>query len=52
MYTKFWSQGKRSCGIPRRKWEDDIRMNLTEIGGEGVDGCIWFRMGTSGAGSC
>ena len=25
-------QGKRSLGRPRRRWEDNIRMNLKEIG--------------------
>ena len=24
--------GKRSLGMPRRRWEDNIRMNLKEIG--------------------
>ena len=26
------SAGKRPLGRPRRRWEDDIRMGLTEIG--------------------
>jgi hypothetical protein len=26
-----------SLGRPRRRWEDNIRMNLREIGCEGVD---------------
>jgi len=25
-------QGKRSVGKPKRRWEDDIRMDLNEIG--------------------
>jgi len=29
-------QGKRSFGKPRRRWEDDIRMYLREIGWEDV----------------
>jgi hypothetical protein len=29
--------GKRSLGIPRHRWEDNIRMDLREIGWEGVD---------------
>jgi hypothetical protein len=32
-------EGKRSLGRPRRRWEDGIRMDLREIGLEGVD-CI------------
>jgi len=42
MYTStiFWLQkpeGKRELRIPRRKWEDNIGMDLTEIGWKGVD---------------
>jgi hypothetical protein len=29
-------EGKRSLGRPRLRQEDDIRMNLTEIGWEGL----------------
>jgi hypothetical protein len=28
---------KRSVGRPKRRWEDDIRMDLREMGWEGVD---------------
>jgi hypothetical protein len=35
-------EGKRPLGRPRRKWEDGIRMDLTETGlGGGVD---WIRL--------
>jgi hypothetical protein len=34
-------EGKRPLGRPRRRWEDGIRMNLREIGLEGVD---WIRL--------
>jgi hypothetical protein len=30
-------EGKRPLGKPRRRWEDNIRINLREIGWEGVD---------------
>jgi hypothetical protein len=30
------SEGKRPLGRPRRRWEDNIRMCLREIGCEGV----------------
>jgi hypothetical protein len=30
-------KGKRTLGRPRRRWEDVIRMDLTEIGLGGVD---------------
>jgi hypothetical protein len=28
-------EGKRPLGRPRRRWEDNIKMNLQEIGGGG-----------------
>jgi hypothetical protein len=34
-------EGKRSLGNPRRRWEDNIRMDLREIGCEGVD---WINL--------
>jgi hypothetical protein len=34
-------EGKRPLGIPRRRWEDGIRMDLREIGWGGVG---WFRL--------
>jgi hypothetical protein len=37
---KFWCENperKRALGRPRRRWDDNIRMNLGEIGWEGVD---------------
>jgi hypothetical protein len=34
-------EGKRPLGRPRRRWEDVIRMDLREIGWEGVD---WTRL--------
>jgi hypothetical protein len=33
------NEGKRSLGRRRRILEDNIRMNITEIGWEGVDCC-------------
>ena len=27
------SEGKRSLGRPRRRWEDNIKMDLEEVGG-------------------
>jgi hypothetical protein len=34
-------EGKRPLGRPRRRWEDGIRMDLREIGLEGVG---WIRL--------
>ena len=30
-------EGKRPLGRPRRRWEDNIKMHLQEVGCEGVD---------------
>ena len=30
-------EGKRPLGRPRRKWEDNIKMDLKEVGCEGMD---------------
>ena len=35
MITKFWwgnMRVKRPLGRPRRRWEDNIKMNLQEVG--------------------
>ena len=32
-------EGKRLLGRPRRRWEDNNKMNLQEVGCEGMD-CI------------
>jgi hypothetical protein len=34
-------EGRRPLGRPRRKWEDNIKMDLREIGFEDVD---WIRL--------
>jgi hypothetical protein len=34
-------EGKRPLGRPRRRWEDNIKMYLREIG---VDGANWIRL--------
>jgi hypothetical protein len=31
------SEGKRPMGRPRRRWEDNIRMDLQNVGCEGMD---------------
>ena len=41
--------GKRPLGRPRHRWEDNIRMNLEEIGiNLGVIGLIQLRIGIIG----
>jgi hypothetical protein len=34
-------EGKRPLGRPRRRWEDNIKMELREIG---IDGANWIRL--------
>jgi hypothetical protein len=41
-------EGKRSLGRPRRRWMDNIRMDLGEVGWDDVDGLVWLRIGTGG----
>jgi hypothetical protein len=41
-------EGKRILGRPRRKWVDNIKMYLREIGWGGMNCVIWLRIGTSG----
>jgi hypothetical protein len=47
-YIGFWSgapEGKRPLGIPRPRREDNIKMDLQEVGCGGKD---WLRIGTGG----
>jgi hypothetical protein len=43
-------EGRRPLRRPRRRWVDNIKMDLREIGWGGVvwTGSIWLRIGTSG----
>jgi hypothetical protein len=43
-------EGKRPLGRPTRRWVDNIKEYLREIGWDGVvwTGLIWIRIGTSG----
>jgi hypothetical protein len=34
-------EGKRPLGRPKRRWEDNIKMDLREIG---IDGANWIRL--------
>jgi hypothetical protein len=39
-------EGKRPLGRPRRRWEDNVSMNLQEVGvGTGLG---WLRIGIRG----
>ena len=41
-------EGKRPLGRPRRRWEDNIKMDLQEVGGVVRNGWSWFSIGTGG----
>ena len=41
-------EGKRPLGRPRRRWEDNIKMDLQEVGGFVGTGWSWLRIGTGG----
>jgi len=40
--------GKIPLGSPRRKWEDNIKMNPQAVGWRTWAGLIWLRIGTVG----
>ena len=41
-------EGKRLLGRPRRRWEDNIKMDLQEVGGVLGTGWSWLSIGTGG----
>jgi len=42
-------EGRRPLGKPWRRWEDNIKMRLQEVGWGGAwTGLIWPRVGTGG----
>jgi hypothetical protein len=41
-------EGKRPLGRSKRRWDDNIRMDLTEVGWEGVDWIHLAQVRTSG----
>ena len=40
--------GKRPMGRPRHRWEDNIKMDLQEVGCGVWTGLSWLRIGTGG----
>jgi hypothetical protein len=42
------AEGKIPLGRPRRRWVDNIKMDLRDIGWVDWIGLIWLRIGTSG----
>ena len=41
-------EGKRPLGRPRRRWEDNIKMDLQEVEVGVWTGSSWHRIGTGG----
>jgi hypothetical protein len=43
-------EGKRPLGKPRRRWMDNIKMDLRDIGWDGMGwfGLMWLRIATNG----
>jgi hypothetical protein len=41
-------EGRRPLGRPRRRWEDNIKMDLQEAGWEVWTGLVWLRIRTGG----
>ena len=41
-------EGKRPLGRPRRRWEDNIKMDLQEVGGVVGTGWGWLGIETGG----
>jgi len=40
--------GKRQMGRPRRRWEDNITIDLQEVGCGGMDWIEWLKIGAGG----
>ena len=41
-------EGKRPLGRPRRRWEDNIKMDFPKVGGVRGAGWSWLGIGTVG----
>jgi hypothetical protein len=42
------ARGKETLGRPRRRWLDNIKMDLVEVGWVMWTGLVWLRIGTGG----
>jgi hypothetical protein len=45
-------EGMRPLGRPRRRWENNIKMDLREVGWGAWTGSIWLRIGIGGGLLC
>jgi hypothetical protein len=41
-------EGRRTLERPSRRWEDNIKMDLQDVGWGAWIGLIWLRIGTGG----
>jgi hypothetical protein len=41
-------EGRRPLERPRRRWEDNIKMDLRGVGWGAWTGSIWLKIGTGG----
>jgi len=41
-------EGNKPLGRPRRRWEDNIKIDIQEVGGVVGTGWSWLRIGTGG----
>jgi len=51
VYTAFGcgkTEGKRPLRRPRRRWEDNIKVDFQEVGGGAWTGSSWLRIGSGG----
>ena len=50
VHTGFWWGNLRvePLGRPRHRWEDNINMDLQEVGKKAWTGFVWLRTGTGG----
>ena len=42
------TEGNRTLGRPKRRWRDNIKLYLQEVGLGDMDLLIWLRTGTDG----
>jgi hypothetical protein len=49
LHIRVFTEGKRPLGRPRRRWKDNIRMDLREIGWRGMD---WIDLAQAVEGCC
>jgi hypothetical protein len=45
-------EGRRPLGRPRRRWQDNITMDLQDVGWGAWTGLIWLRIGRDGGLLC